>query len=835
MHRSSWKTFVLAVMGAVACASDSTANPSPVLASINVALSASSLLVGQSAQARATLLDGSGKTFNAGDASVAWTSSNDGVAGVTTGGLVSAVAPGNAVITGAIGGRSANAAVSVIAPLPASVASVSVTIDSSSLAIGHTGHASASVKDSAGNVLFDRSVTWSSSNQFVANVSSNGAVTGVSAGTVSVIAASEGQTGSRPVTIVASTTTGSQSATPTVALSIDATTIQVGRTAQATATLRDSTGAAVTTGGPFSWSSSNELVATVNASGVIAAVSAGTAAITASNGVASGTAVIITMPPIPAAVASITVTVASPLAVGSPASAVAIPKDSAGNALTGRSIAWATTNPSVATVSITGVVTPVSNGTTNIIASVGSKSGQAAVNVGNVPTVIGITVVIDSASLAVGHFGHATATPRDASGNPVGGKTVSWTSSNTSVLTVASDGTFNGLSAGAADITATIGTITGVAHVSVGALLTVATVTVTFIEGSIIRVPAVTHAVATLKSASGTVMSGSVTWSTSAPAVATVGADGTVTAVGPGSAVITASSGSQSGTGNVFVPDGGQVTAEPFYDASDKTATLVMNDNMDEYIDAISMGALPVGTGPRIIPSPAPISDGNPVNTAVNEVISPGRNGSGKALRMNFAGLYQSGANLATYNTKNQPYMATHYFQYWARVNFSTPLGNNALAVKWFEAWRIKISNTRIQWNTHDHLPWTGGSLPTYWQVYDQGQTATQGAQPVGPHFKDIMDNAWHRYTYVVKPNSAVGARDGYTRMWIDGNKVIDISISTVGVIPPGGEKEWCNADDIDNIVTNDGVEHVFWGSVQTTPTPPWIMDIDDFVWWSTP
>jgi hypothetical protein len=71
--------------------------------------------------------------------------------------------------------------------------------------------------------------------------------------------------------------------------------------------------------------------------------------------------------------------------------------------------------------------------------------------------------------------------------------------------------------------------------------------------------------------------------------------------------------------------------------------------------------------------------------------------------------------------------------------------------------------------------------------------------------------------------------------MWIDGKKVIDVSAATIGVTPPGGEKVWCTAEDVDALADDDPVDHIAWGATQTGRTPPWTYDLDDFVWWWTP
>jgi hypothetical protein len=169
-------------------------------------------------------------------------------------------------------------------------------------------------------------------------------------------------------------------------------------------------------------------------------------------------------------------------------------------------------------------------------------------------------------------------------------------------------------------------------------------------------------------------------------------------------------------------------------------------------------------------------------------------------------------------------------------VTFSQPL-TSPLAVKWFMAWHKEDQQFRTQWGTHDHLPCAGlNGHDTYWGMWDQAETTCQGYQPVGPYFTDVVDGQWHRFTYQFRPNTARGSRDGFARMWIDGVKIVDVSAATIGVTPPGGEKPWCVAEEVDALVSNDTVSFLWWGGVQTSyATAPWTYDIDDFSWWYTP
>ena len=179
-----------------------------------------------------------------------------------------------------------------------------------------------------------------------------------------------------------------------MSVSLTASTLTVGATTQATATLKDANGN-VLTGRGVIWASSNTTVATVSTSGVVTAVSAGTTSITASSEGQSGSAGV-TVTPIP--VASVTVSlVASVLTAGSTTQATATAKDANGNVLTGRSVSWASSNTSVAAVNASGLVTAINSGTASINATSEGQSGGAPLTVTTgvdttPPSIVALTV-----------------------------------------------------------------------------------------------------------------------------------------------------------------------------------------------------------------------------------------------------------------------------------------------------------------------------------------------------------------------------------------------------------------------------------------------------------
>ncbi len=121
-----------------------------------------------------------------------------------------------------------------------------------------------------------------------------------------------------------------------------------------------------------------------------------------------------------APVAAVTVSPAAPtVQVGQTAQLTATPQDASGNPLTGRVITWQSSNGAVASVNSSGLVTAVATGAATITATSEGQSGTALVTVSNVP-VASVTVTPASASVQQGATVQLTATPQDASGNPLG-------------------------------------------------------------------------------------------------------------------------------------------------------------------------------------------------------------------------------------------------------------------------------------------------------------------------------------------------------------------------------------------------------------------------------
>ena len=170
------------------------------VAVVRVALDSTSLAIGHLAKATATAKDSAGNLIT-GD-TVTWASLTPTVATVSSTGTVTAVAPGSATIQGTISGTTGLASLTVVQGSTSAVATVAVAIDSTTLLIGHVGHAVATARDALGNVIANPTVTWTSLAPAVATASSSGALTAVAEGSAVIRATVSGITGTDSLLVV---------------------------------------------------------------------------------------------------------------------------------------------------------------------------------------------------------------------------------------------------------------------------------------------------------------------------------------------------------------------------------------------------------------------------------------------------------------------------------------------------------------------------------------------------------------------------------------------------------------------------------------------------------
>ena len=506
------------------------------VASIHLAPTNKSLLVEQSFQFTAETRDGGGNVLTG--RPITWSSNNEGVATVSASGLVTALAAGGAIITATSEGRSAPASITVTA-IP--VASVALKPNSQVLSEGQTAQLQAQPLDSDGNPLVGRVVLWFTNNASVATVSSTGLVTAQLQGSATITATSEGKSATTAVTV---NPRGPNAVIVTPAQVL----VEEGRTATLTVQVLDNLGRDLPNS-VVTFTTSDASVATVSSAGVVTGVVPGKATISATSGGKTGTAEV-TVTPTP--VASVVVSPAQPsIVVGRSITLTAEALSATGQVLPGRTVMWSSSTPSIADVTSLGTVSGMSVGSTVIFASIDGVLGWANVNVIDVP-VATVTVTPATTSVAMGQTSQLTAELRDASGNILTGRVVSWSSSQNSIATVNSTGVVTGVSGGTATITATSEGQVGTATVNVAAP-GVRTITITPSSATINAFGGTVALTATVRDPSGAIINASVTWTTNNAFIATVSSNGTVTGHFVGTATITAKSGSATATATITV------------------------------------------------------------------------------------------------------------------------------------------------------------------------------------------------------------------------------------------------------------------------------------------
>ncbi|WP_419943305.1 Ig-like domain-containing protein [Candidatus Palauibacter sp.] len=139
-------------------------------------------------------------------------------------------------------------------------------------ALGDTARLAAEVRDQNGQTLSGASVTWASGDPFIATVDATGLATAVGHGTVSVTASAEGASGSATITVEQVVSALDLSPSPLL--------LAVGDMLRLTVVAADSNGHPVAEP-ELTWRTSDESIATVDATGLVSGTGVGMATITA--------------------------------------------------------------------------------------------------------------------------------------------------------------------------------------------------------------------------------------------------------------------------------------------------------------------------------------------------------------------------------------------------------------------------------------------------------------------------------------------------------------------------------------------------------------------------
>lgn len=361
-----WAVAAATAVAGLACGKDGLEPSETPVTTVEVAPPTATVVLGATVTLTASALDAAGNVLTG--RKVAWASADSNFATVSSGGVVTGRWVGTVPIAASIEGKAAVAQIQVI-PVP--VVAVRLSPMSRDLTVGQTAQFTAEPLDAQGAVLTGRSVAWSSSRPNVASVNGSGLVTALSVGSAVITATIEGKSSVAAITVAAAPVAS-------VGVSPSSATLVVGQTAQLEAQPRDASGQPLS-GRSVTWTSNRSDIATVTSTGVVAAVSPGTATITASSEGRSGTATIVVQAP---TVSRVEVTPASTtVEVGGAFRLTATVYDSRGNAIGGAQVAWATSDARIATVDGTGRVVGVRDGLAIITATSGDKAGTASVRV----------------------------------------------------------------------------------------------------------------------------------------------------------------------------------------------------------------------------------------------------------------------------------------------------------------------------------------------------------------------------------------------------------------------------------------------------------------------
>ncbi len=201
-----------------------------------------------------------------------------------------------------------------------------------------------------------------------------------------------------------------------------------------------------------------------------------------------------------------------------------------------KGVLWSSEDENVASVDENGWVTLLTEGSTVITATTVDGGYTASCAVRSPIAVSGVTLNKSALALAVGQS--ETLIPRPLPENADNVPVVAWNSTRPSVVTVSADGVVAAVSPGAASIVAIMDTYTAVCYVTVAESV----ISVTGVSLNTDRISDMEIGSSRMLSAAvepADAANRSLRYTTSDPAVATVSTGGVVTAVGPGSAVIT--------------------------------------------------------------------------------------------------------------------------------------------------------------------------------------------------------------------------------------------------------------------------------------------------------
>jgi uncharacterized protein YjdB len=328
-----------------------------------------------------------------------------------------------------------------------SVTTIDVNPSVLAITVGQSQQVTATPKNAAGVAVDGKGVTWTSSDPTKVSVNVQGVVTGIAQGTAIVTARSGAASTSIPVAVA-------NVPVSTVILNPSSTMLFVGQNITPRIELRGPRDELLTNRF-VEWTTSNPTVAAVSQLGTITALTPGTSTIrAASEGKSANFTLTVSIVP----TSTVSITPPNSVNVGRITQLSLVIRDADGNVLntTGRSITWTVSNPGIATVNSSGMVTGVSSGSTTVAVLVDGR--LATVNI-SVELVAIDTVVVtpNDSTLRVGFTRQYTALAFDKDrvvidAAALAGRTFVWSSETPAFLSASNAGLVLGVALGDATV-----------------------------------------------------------------------------------------------------------------------------------------------------------------------------------------------------------------------------------------------------------------------------------------------------------------------------------------------------------------------------------------------
>ncbi len=509
---------ILLTAGCGGGSSDSSAPPAQptTLSSLQVTAISSTVPLGgvQSLTATGTYSDG--HTHDLTD-KVAWSSSAQGIATVTTLGDVTGVAPGSAVITAVSGSVRASLALTVG---PAALSRIDISPSAPSTPANTMLQLVAMGRYTDGSIReVNDVVSWTSSDTSKVTIATRGLARALTIGTATVTAKAGDISGSATMTV-----SSAQLVRMALVPYQPVTGVGVRQLFTALGTFDDYGTRQLAN---VTFSSSNPTVAGITAGGVATPLQAGSTTITGTVGSLTNSTVLTVLPTTLAAIVMTPAT--GSIAPGSDQQFTARGLLGDGSLVDLPVLTWTSNDVTVAAVDGSGRALAAASGTATISAEVAGIRGASTLNVtaAQLQSIVvapgaPILPILSMKQLyAVGSFSDGTV--RDVT------NAVTWWSNNSRVATVSGGGLVSSNAAGSAIISATLGVVRGFTVVQVSSV-TVDSVTVQPGNATLPKGAKLQYSLYSNLSDGTTALLDAPRWFTSPITVATAAADGEVTA-----------------------------------------------------------------------------------------------------------------------------------------------------------------------------------------------------------------------------------------------------------------------------------------------------------------